>query len=66
MSQIVINGNKKLSGKISVQGAKNSVLPVLAGTLLCDGECIIENCPHISDVDTCFKILQLLGCDCHR
>lgn len=66
MAEIVINGNKKLSGKISVQGAKNSVLPVLAGTLLCDGECIVDNCPDISDVDTSFKILEHLGCKCRR
>ncbi len=66
MAEIVVNGGKKLSGEISVQGAKNSVLPVLAGTLLCDGECIIHNCPDISDVDTSFKILEGLGCVCKR
>lgn len=66
MAEIVIKGNKKLSGKITVQGAKNSVLPVLAGTLLCNGECVIHNCPHISDVDTSFKILESLGCNCKR
>ncbi len=66
MAEIVINGNKKLSGKISVQGAKNSVLPVLAGTLLCGSECVIHNCPNISDVDTSFKILESLGSTCKR
>ncbi len=66
MAEIVINGNRKLSGKITVQGAKNSVLPVLAGTLICDGECVIHNCPNISDVDTSFKILESLGCSCKR
>lgn len=66
MAEIVIKGNKKLSGKITVQGAKNSVLPVLAGTLLCHGECVIHNCPHISDVETSFKILEFLGCSCKR
>ncbi len=66
MAEIIINGNRKLSGKISVQGAKNSVLPVLAGTLLCNGECVINNCPNISDVDTSFKILEALGCKCKR
>jgi UDP-N-acetylglucosamine 1-carboxyvinyltransferase len=66
MAQIVIDGNKKLSGEISVQGAKNSVLPILAGTLLFDGECVIHNCPFISDVDTSFKILEALGCRCKR
>lgn len=63
MAQILVNGNKKLTGKVSVQGAKNSVLPVLAGTLLCDGECIIKNCPNISDVDASLKILEYLGCN---
>lgn len=66
MAEIVVNGCKKLMGEISVQGAKNSVLPVLAGTLLCEGECIIHNCPNISDVDTSFKILEGLGCTCKR
>ncbi len=64
MAEILINGGRKLSGEISVQGAKNSVLPVLAGALLCDGECIIHNCPKISDVETSFLILQGLGCLC--
>ncbi len=66
MADIVINGGRSLSGEISVQGAKNSVLPVLAGTLLCDGECIIHNCPKISDVDTSFLILKGLGCECSQ
>lgn len=66
MAEIVINGGKKLSGKLTVQGAKNSVLPILAGTVLCDGECEIHNCPNLSDVDTCLKILSLLGCSCKR
>lgn len=66
MAEIVISGGKKLSGEITVQGAKNSVLPVLAGTLLCDGESVIHNCPNISDVDTSFLILEGLGCICKK
>lgn len=66
MAEIVVNGGNKLSGKISVQGAKNSVLPLLAGTVLCDGECVIQNCPNLSDVDTSLKILSLLGCSCKK
>lgn len=64
MKDIVVNGSNKLSGKINIQGAKNSVLPILAGTLLCDGECIINNCPAIADVCSSFKILTHLGCKC--
>ena len=64
MSEIIINGGKKLYGGISVQGAKNSVLPVLAATVLCEKECVIHNCPALSDVDTSLKILRALGCEC--
>lgn len=64
MAEIIINGDRKLSGEITIQGAKNSVLPILAGALLCDGECVIKNCPNLSDVDTSLRILSQLGCKC--
>ena len=64
MAKILIKGGKKLKGEIDLQGAKNSVLPVLAGTLLCDGMSTIHNCPNISDVETSVKILTALGCNC--
>ena len=66
MSEIIVNGGRKLSGQINVQGAKNSVLPILAGTILCDGECVIKNCPNLSDVETSLKILRQLGCKCNK
>ena len=66
MSEIVVAGGKRITGRISVQGAKNSVLPVLAGTVLCEGDCLIENCPALSDVETSFKIMRGLGCTCEK
>lgn len=66
MSEIIINGARKLSGEIDIQGAKNSVLPVLAATILCGGECTVHNCPNLSDVETSIKILNRLGCSCER
>ena len=66
MSEIIIKGNRKLSGEIKIQGAKNSVLPVLAATILCRGECVVHNCPQISDVETSVKILEQLGCNCRK
>ncbi len=66
MSKILVKGGKRLEGEINLQGAKNSVLPVLAATLLCDEKCVIHNCPHISDVETSAKILNALGCVCER
>lgn len=62
MSAFVINGGRRLNGSLSVQGAKNSVLPILAATLLVDGKCVIHNCPALSDTDCTIRILKELGC----
>ncbi len=64
MSKLVVNGEKKLFGKVSVQGAKNSVLPILAATLLCEGTSVIHNCPRLTDVTAAVNILKHLGCSC--
>ena len=64
MSYIEIYGNKPLDGSIKLHGAKNSVLPILAATLLVKGECVIKNAPHLSDVGVCIEILNHLGADC--
>lgn len=65
-SRLYIEGGRKLSGEISVHGAKNSVLPVLAAALLSQDVCRIENCPALSDVYSSTRILRSLGCKCRR
>ncbi len=62
MQKLCINGGKRLSGEIKIQGAKNSVLPILAATTLCSGEVILKNCPRISDTYSALQILTTLGC----
>ena len=62
MEQLLIAGGRPLSGSVEVHGAKNSVLPILAATLLSGGECMIENCPRLSDVAASIRILEHLGC----
>ena len=62
MGSITIEGGHRLGGDVTVQGAKNSVLPILAATLLGGGECRIRRCPHLSDVDAAADILRYLGC----
>lgn len=66
MSILRITGRKRLCGKIDVQGAKNSVLPILAAAILADGETVIHNCPELSDVNAAIKILTHLGCSVKR
>ncbi len=66
MSILRINGGKKLFGEVEVHGAKNSVLPIIAASLLADGETVIHNCPGLSDVEAAIKILVHLGCKVRR
>ncbi len=61
MPKLRIEGGNSLCGVIDIQGAKNSILPIMAATLVADGECVIENCPNISDTHTALEILQTLG-----
>ncbi len=63
---MLIEGPNRLTGELSVQGAKNSTLPLLAGALLCKGQTVLHNCPELSDVDAAVKILEHLGCRCKR
>ncbi len=64
MPKLYIEGNHRINGEIEVQGAKNSVLPILSATVLCRGTSVIKNCPMLSDVDAALKILRHLGCEC--
>ncbi len=66
MSKLIVEGGRRLQGEVRLQGAKNSVLPVLAATLLVKGVSVIHNCPDLSDVDVALKILSFLGCKCSR
>jgi UDP-N-acetylglucosamine 1-carboxyvinyltransferase len=66
MSIIRIVGGRQLGGSVSVHGAKNSVLPIMAASLLACGETVIHNCPNLSDVDAAIRILTHLGCTVSR
>ena len=59
---LMIEGGRRLSGDLTVQGAKNSVLPILAACILSGDICVLQRCPHLEDVDTSIDILRHLGC----
>ncbi|KAF0152865.1 MAG: UDP-N-acetylglucosamine 1-carboxyvinyltransferase [Ignavibacteria bacterium] len=61
MDKFVIHGGKKLSGRVKVSGAKNSVLALLPATLLNSGINTIDNAPQVNDVYTMIKLLHQLG-----
>ena len=62
MSIISIQGGRRLEGSLAVQGAKNSVLPILAASILHPGRTRLRNCPRLSDVEASIRILRHLGC----
>ena len=62
MNKFIVTGGNRLNGEITVQGAKNSVLPILVATLLVKGKSVIHNCPCLSDVKATIRILEYLGC----
>ena len=62
MDKYIINGGNKLYGNVEIQSAKNSVLPILAASVLTDEKVTLVNVPHISDVRNMVNILSCLGC----
>lgn len=62
MSQLLVRGGRPLHGEVTIQGAKNSVLPILAATVLTGDRVVLRGCPRLRDVDASIRILQSLGC----
>ncbi len=61
--QFLVKGGARLQGSVKVDGAKNSVLKLMAAALLAEGTTTLTNCPEILDVPLMQKVLIGLGCD---
>ncbi len=61
MDKLLINGGRPLEGTISISGAKNAALPIMAATLLADEPVTICNVPHLHDITTTMELLGRLG-----
>ncbi len=61
MDKLLIEGGATLSGNVTISGAKNAALPILAGTLLATEKVILSNVPHLKDVTTMLSLLQMMG-----
>ena len=66
MASYIIEGNCRLSGEITPQGAKNEALQVICATLLTEEEVVIENIPDILDVNNLIALLSELGVETQR
>lgn len=62
MCKYIVSGGNKIEGKLNIRGAKNSILPIMAATILNENKSIIHNVPNISDVYIMIKILESIGC----
>ena len=63
MTKLVIEGGTRLKGKVNISGFKNAALAIIAGTILSDKKCVIENLPVIQDVIVYKDILKKLGAE---
>lgn len=61
MDKLVVQGGRPLMGEVSASGAKNAVLPILAGTLLSRDAVVVQNVPHLHDVTTMIALLGSMG-----
>jgi UDP-N-acetylglucosamine 1-carboxyvinyltransferase len=63
MDYLEIEGGRRLSGEVTIGGAKNAALPVIAAALLSDGAVEIDNLPNVVDIRTLLRLLEMLGAD---
>jgi UDP-N-acetylglucosamine 1-carboxyvinyltransferase len=61
-----INGGPRLRGTVRISGAKNAALPIMAAALLCDGEVVLHDVPHVADVKSLAELLGKLGVNVER
>lgn len=63
MEKIIVKGGKTLNGEVDISAAKNSVLPIIAASILCDEEITIQNVPMLQDVVVLCDLLKELNSD---
>ncbi|MDP3842474.1 MAG: UDP-N-acetylglucosamine 1-carboxyvinyltransferase [Oxalobacteraceae bacterium] len=61
MDKLLITGGRRLSGEISISGAKNAALPILCAGLLTAEPLMLSNLPHLQDVSTMLRLLRQIG-----
>ncbi len=66
MDKFRVQGGTRLSGEVSISGAKNAALPILFAALLAEEPVELQNVPHLKDIDTTLKLLGQLGTKVER
>jgi len=63
LEKFIMQGGARLSGEVTIGGAKNAVVAIIPATILAKGRCVIHNVPNISDVSILLKVLAEMGAD---
>lgn len=61
MDKLIIHGGKRLKGEVRISGAKNAALPLMAATLLTEGNNTFSNVPYLKDITTIIELMRKLG-----
>jgi UDP-N-acetylglucosamine 1-carboxyvinyltransferase len=61
MDKIIVEGGRRLSGKVRASGAKNAALPILVSSMLTDGTCVYDNVPALKDIESICLLMEDLG-----
>jgi len=61
LDKLLIQGQKRLNGEVTISGAKNAALPILIASILTDGKLTLTNVPRLNDILTTQKLLKVLG-----
>jgi len=62
MEGFLVRGGERLCGELTVDTAKNAILPIMAASVMCDEPIMLQRCAHLSDVESMRGILEKLGC----
>lgn len=66
MDKLIVQGNAKLKGTVRISAAKNATLPILTATLLTSEKIVLKELPKLRDLNTSYKLLEMLGASVHR
>ena len=66
MERLLVRGGKALKGQVEISGSKNAILPIMAASLMCCGEVILNGVPELDDINVMSEALELLGAKVKR
>ena len=61
MEQFIMKGGSPLAGEVSISGAKNAALGILAASIMTDEDVLIENLPDVNDINVMLEAMQAIG-----